>query len=100
MKDIVQSLQHWATENLIESKYEEEGENEQKDQYQEADESPEQKVNYFGGISYREGEEGESKDIEEIHMSQNIVTTTSARKNTSSDTPAYSNPPRISPHTQ
>jgi hypothetical protein len=92
MEDIFQALQHWATENLIESKYGEEYENEQTEQSQEIDELPEKQVNSFWDISYGVEEE---EEIEEIHMSQNVVTTRSASKKASSDTPTPFEPPKI-----
>jgi hypothetical protein len=61
MEDIVQALQHWATKNLIESKDEEEGENEQKEQSHETDELPEQQVNSFWDISYGVGRRGRDR---------------------------------------
>jgi hypothetical protein len=42
----------------------------------------------------------EEEEIEEIHMSQNVVTTRSASKKASSDTPTPSEPPKNAPHTQ
>jgi hypothetical protein len=67
MEDIFQALQHWATEKLIESKDEEEGENDQKEQSHETDDLHEKQVNSFSDISYGVEEE---EDIEEIHISQ------------------------------
>jgi len=97
MKDIFQALQHWATEKLIESKDEEEGENDQKEQSHETDEMHEKQVNSFSDISYGVEEE---EDIEEIHMSQNSMTTRSERKNTPFDILSPSKPPKNDPHTQ
>lgn len=81
---------------MVETKDEEEGENEQNDQPREADESPEQKVNSFWDISYGVGEE---EELDEVQMSQNTVTTRSARKMTSFHTPP-SFPPKVASHTQ
>jgi hypothetical protein len=46
-------------------------------------------VNSFWDITYG----GEEEEMEEIHMSQNVVTTRSSSKNTSSNTQNTSNPP-------
>jgi hypothetical protein len=97
MEDIFQDLQHWATENLIESKEGEEDEKEQLEQTQESDELLEKQVNSFWYIAYRVEEEGETK---EIHMSHSVVTTRSASKKASSKNPTPSKPPKNDPHTQ
>jgi hypothetical protein len=57
MEDIVQSLQHWATENITESKEGEEYEKEQSEQTQELDELLEKQVNSFWEIAYGVEEE-------------------------------------------
>jgi hypothetical protein len=50
-------------------------------------ETGEKEVNSFYDISFGLGEEDE-EDVEEIHMSQNVVTTRSASKDSSSNLPS------------
>jgi hypothetical protein len=47
----------------------------------------EKEVNSFWDISFGLGEQ-EEEDVEEIHMSQNVVTTRSASKASSSNSPS------------
>jgi hypothetical protein len=78
-------------------KEEEGGETKQQDQSQEVDESEEQQVNLFLGYFFGLGEE---EGVEEVHMSQNVVTTRSASKATSSNPHESSDTTKTTPNTQ
>jgi hypothetical protein len=88
----------WANDTPIESKEDEkeEGESKQQDESQDTKGIDEQGVNYFWDISFGL-EEGEEEDIEEIHMSQNVVTTRSGSMTSSSDSPSTFEPIRQHP---
>ena len=54
-------------------------------------------MNSFWDIAYRVEEE---REMGKIHMSHNVITTRSASKKASSETPTPSEPPKNDPHTQ
>jgi hypothetical protein len=99
MEDFVQALKAWEIDTQNESKEEEEGEAEQHDQSQETDETEEKEVNSFWDISFGLGEE-EEEEVEEIHLSQNAVTTKSASKASSSNPPSSSETTKTTSNTQ
>jgi hypothetical protein len=74
---------------MIKVKGEEEENQEQKEQPQESQEIEEQQLSSFLDIAYS----GEEEETEEVHMSQNVVTTISTSKNTLYDTLNTYNPP-------
>jgi hypothetical protein len=61
---------------------------EQQEQPQESQELEEKQLNSFWDIAYG----GDEEEVEEVHMSQNVVTTRSASKKSSDDTPNIANP--------
>jgi hypothetical protein len=73
---------------MIEVKDEREENQEQQEQPQEPQEIKEQQLNSFWDIAYV----GEEEETKEVHMSQNVVTTRSERKNTLYETPNTYNP--------
>jgi hypothetical protein len=85
MEYIVQALQTWATKNMIEVKNEGEEKHQQHEQSQESQGAQEKQLNSFLDITYG----GEEEEMEEINLSQNVVTTRSSSKNISSNTPKH-----------
>jgi hypothetical protein len=58
------------------------------------------RINSFWDVSYNLLGEGEEEDVEEIHMSQNVVTTRSGKKTSSSDSPSTSEPAKTTSTTR
>jgi hypothetical protein len=61
---------------------------EQQEQPQESQEPEEKQINSFWDIDYG----GDEEEVEEVHMSQNFVTTRSFNKKAYEDTPSTTNP--------
>jgi hypothetical protein len=99
MEYFVQALKAWEIDTQNESKEEEGGEGNNKINLKKLMKLEEKEVNSFWDISFGLGEE-EEEDVGEIHMSQNIVTTRSASKASSSNPSFLFKTANTTPNTQ